>query len=142
MGDKDNWTLEDIAGHDIDNLKTLLKKDTKSYSFTQVHKVVAFAGQALNKALMKHGINLEVAMQMSKDPEEYEDIGSPLEQLMNEKHVRVEERMTYKGLDRWRCGFYVYKDNEIADFIGAPDRKDNTFSPTGIMFVLTTTVDM
>lgn len=142
MGDKDNWTLDDIASHDLDNLQTLLKSDTKQYSFTKVNEVVAFSGQALNKALMKHGINLDVAMQVSKDPEEYEDVGSPLEKIMEEKHVRVEERMTYTGLDRWRCGFYVYKDNEIADFIGAPDKNESPFSPTGIMFVLTTTVDM
>jgi hypothetical protein len=142
MGDKDNWTLEEIAGHDIDNLKTLLLKDTKKYSFQKVEDVVAFAGQLLNTALMKHGINLDVAMQMSQDPKEFEDVGTPLEKLMAKKSVRVEERMQYEGLDRWRCGLYVYKDNEIADFVGAIQKEKNAFSVSGFMYIITTTINM
>jgi len=142
MGDKVNWTLEEIEGHDIDNLQTLLSKEPKDYSFAKVDEAVVFSGQVLNRALMKHGINLEAVMHISKDHEEFDDVSGPLDAIMTEKHVRVETRMNYTGLDRWRCGIYIYKDNEIADFIGAPVRRDGAFSVSGSMFVITTTVSM
>ncbi len=138
MGDKDNWHLGDIESHDVDNLTTLLK-GAKEHQFKTVNEVLAFSGQALNTALMKHGINLQVAEEMSKDKEEYEDIDSPLNRLMAEKRVRVEERMEYTGLDRWRCGLYVYKDNEIADFIGAPVPIESVLM-TNFRYTIRTTV--
>ena len=138
MGHKDDWYLEDIEGHDVDNLSTLLK-GAKDYKFETIVETMNFSGVALNTALMKHGVNLQIAEEMSKDKEEYEDIDGPLNRLMSDKGVRVEQRMEYTGIDRWRCGFYIYKDNEISDFISAPIRTEDVIL-SKYRFTITTTV--
>jgi len=113
-----NRTLEDIKEYDRFNLENLLEK-SKEYKFKDITSVLKFSGECMNAACMKHGINLAVAEAMSK-AQDYEDVGHSVDKMMGEINMRVEPRMAYEGIDRWRCGVYIYKDNEITDFIGAP----------------------
>lgn len=119
-----NWHLEDIEGHDVENLKQLLNKQRHEHKFEKVNQAVMASGILLDKALEKHGISLSVAAQLAKNGGD-EASGQALDQMMKEANVRVEQRMEYKDIDQWRCGIYVYKNNEIADFIGAPTRLEN-----------------
>jgi hypothetical protein len=138
MGDKNNWHLDEIQAHDDDNLRTLINS-AKDHYFEYVTEITEFSGLCLNAALNKHGIDLAVAEQMSKDKESYSDVGAAIDKLLNEKHVRVEPRMHYEGLDRWKCGIYIYKDNEIADWISAPIHLDNIIE-SKYRYTLRTTV--
>ena len=135
-----NRTLGDIEDYDLDNLKYILQ-NVKEMKFTELNQVTEFSGLCMNAALQKHDINLNVAIQMSNDPE-YEDVGAAIDTLMKAKNVRVEERMNYDGEDRWRCGFYIYKNNEITDFIGAPYKEDAVLTFKGFVYVVKTTVKL
>ena len=115
----ENWHLEDIQGHDIANLKRLLEKNRYEHKFEKTTEVIRASGVLLAKALEKHGISLAAAHQFASGDNEAGDV---IDALMKEKNVRFEQRMEYTGIDQWRCGFYIYKDNEIADFIGAPTK--------------------
>ena len=135
----ENWQLEDIQGHDVANLTRLLEKSRYEHKFEKVNKVVEAAGHLLAKALEKHGISLAAATQFAKDEDQSGDV---VEALMQEKNVRVEQRMEYAGIDQWRCGFYIYKDNEIADFIGAPVKFEQTDIIHNYRYKLVATLDL
>lgn len=135
-----NRTLDDIKAYDEDNLGYLLK-NAKNYSFHKRDEVIAASGEAMNRAMQKHGIDLAVAMQFSNEGDA-EAVGNAIDAMMQEKGIRVEQRMDYTGEDRWKCGLYIYKDNEIVDFIGAPDKQANSIAIQGFIYVLKTTVQM
>ena len=116
MGYQDNMHLEDIKSHDQDNLDVILKRRANRRYFKSANKAVKASGQMVANALKKHSIYLKKAMSQGT----IEEAGEYVQKTMNEKHVRVEQRMEYTGEDAWRCGIYVYKDNELSDFIGAP----------------------
>jgi hypothetical protein len=136
-----NWTLGEIEGHDAENLKQLTKKQARTYTFKTVKDVQAFTMEAINKALEKHGISLHTAAEYGMSKGKMDTAGDAFQYLMDEKNVRVEERMQYEGEDAWRCGVYIYKDNEIADFLQAP-RKTKNVIISNELYVVNTTIEL
>lgn len=144
MGSKyqESWTLGDIQDHDVANLKQLLKKNIRIYRFRTTEEVTRFTMEAIHKALEKHGISLKTAYEYGVRHKNLDDAGAAFQSLMDEKRVRVEERMSYEGEDQWRCGIYIYKDNEIADFLGAPRKISETIILTNERYTVKTTVEL
>lgn len=136
----DNWHLEDIHGHDLANLKKLLERKRYEHKFEKVHQAMMASGFLLDKALSKHGISLSMAAQIANGDDEA--AGHALDQLMKENNVRVEQRMEYTDIDQWRCGLYIYKNNEIADFIGAPTRLERQNIIHKYRYQIVATVDL
>jgi hypothetical protein len=135
-----NWTLGAIQGHDIENLKQLTSKSFRAYTFKTVEDVQTFTMEAINKALEKHGISLHTAA-VYATTHNFQDAGAAFQYLMDEKNVRVEERMQYEGESAWRCGIYIYKDNEIADFLQAPRKTENVII-SNELYTVNTTVEL
>jgi hypothetical protein len=139
---QDTWHLADIQGHDVENLKQLLKKKVRTYTFKSIEEVKTFTMQAINTALAKHGISLQTAAEYGMKKGDLDQAGDAFQYLMDEKQVRIEERMDYQGEDAWKCGIYIYKDNEIADFLAAPRPISKTIILTNERFTVDTTVEL
>jgi hypothetical protein len=102
-------TLDDIKKRDILNLETVLeKKGRQQRSFDSADKANQFTGTRLQQILSRLGVPLE-----SRDPE-------LIDLRMQTGNIKVEPRVYNEPEDEWRSGIYVYKDNEIAGFIGFP----------------------
>lgn len=120
-------TLDDIKHRDILNLEVFLNKKTRIYKkFDSLAAAHAFQGQQLCDILKKLGIEVaRAAIDMSYD----------IDKKMEEKNIKVESRIYNEPQpdrldsdpDEWRSGMYVYKDNEIAGFVGFPTFNQRIF---------------
>lgn len=100
-------TLDDLKQRDILNLETVLKKKGRQQkTFETLKEANLFIGIRLKDILSKLGVPLE-----SRD-----DVLVALKMEIN--NVTVEPRIYNTPDDEWRSGIYIYKDNEIAGFIG------------------------
>lgn len=107
----DTDTLDDIQDRDILNLEIILKKKGRQKKHFETRaEAVAFTAHRLNEILEKLGISLDRA----KHDKDY-DIDADMEfrGIEVENRVREEEH-------EWRSGWYVYKNHEIAGFVGHP----------------------
>ena len=102
-------TLEDIKNRDIYNLEVwLLKKGRKTKKFYDLEEANQFVGVRLQQMLTSLGVPLE-----SRDAD-------LIELRMQTGNIKVENRVYTESADEWRSGIYIYKNNEIAGFIGYP----------------------
>lgn len=106
-------TLDDIKARDILNLETFLnKKGRENKKFDSNGSAHAWQGARLVNILRKLGIDV---------PRAAVDKSYDIDKKMAQANIKVESR-TYADNkdDEWRSGMYVYKDNEIAGFVGFP----------------------
>lgn len=105
-------TLEDIKKRDILNLETILKKNGRvKRHFSDMISANEFQGIRLNAILEKIGVSLDRAAK---------DSNYNIEGEIKRLGVRVENRVYQNQDDEWRSGLYIYKDDEIAGFVGHP----------------------
>jgi hypothetical protein len=107
--------LNDIRDRDILNLEIFLKKKIRRYrNFKSSAEAQEFQGRRLEMILVYLGINFQRGM---SDPTYFDNI-------FKQKNIKVENRLyippEHPPEDEWRSGVYVYKDNEIAGFVGYP----------------------
>jgi hypothetical protein len=113
-------TLDDIAKRDIENLEVFLKQMGRmETSFDSAHKAHAFQGVQLCAILKKLGIDV---------PRAAIDKAYDIDDRMKQANIKVESRVYADNKDdEWRSGMYVYKDNEIAGFVGFPTFNETIF---------------
>ena len=105
-------TLDDIRERDIFNLETFLKKKGRiKKTFNYSHFAQEFQGIMFDQILNKLGISMARAC---VDP------FYKIDEIMKAKNIVIENRMYEEPEDEWRSGLYIYKDHEIAGFIGYP----------------------
>lgn len=106
-------TLDDIKHRDIFNLETFLKKKRRIVrTFERRDAALFFQGIRFSQILEKLGISVARAQR---------DVTYQIDEIMKAKNVKVEHRpYPEESEDEWRSGIYIYKDNEIAGFIGSP----------------------
>lgn len=107
--------LDDIKHRDILNLEVFLTKKGRKYrKFHKSADAAEFQGRRLEMILVYLGINFQRGL---ADPTYFDGI-------FKEKNIKVENRAylppEYGPEDEWRSGIYVYKNNEIAGFVGYP----------------------
>ena len=105
-------TLGDIKARDIDNLEHVLKNRTTHY-FEGLAEASMFQNRALFTILARLGMDLKKTGFDEKE----------IDRLLEKNNIRVEHRQyedTEEDKDKWRSGIYIYKDNEIVEFIGSP----------------------
>jgi len=109
MGD----TLGDIKARDIDNLQFLME-NKKVHSYRNPAEAYAAVGEMMRQAALRGGLDLKALMDLSINSD---DGGDMVDEAMAKTGVRIESR-NYEGIDKWREGIYIYKNNEILSFIG------------------------
>lgn len=126
MGDefKDD-TLGDLKARDIENLERVLKDRTR-HLFKSIKEAMMFQNKAVFSVLARLGVDINKTG-LNADS---------IDRLLEKNHVKVENRQ-YEGEDQWRSGIYIYKDNEIADFVGAA-KKALLSGPDGRTWEITT----
>jgi hypothetical protein len=103
----DTDTLDDIKQRDILNLETFLKKKGRQQrSFDKLEEANGFIGVRLAQMLLNLGVPLESCDQ------------GLIDERLKSGNVKVEPRIYNTPDDEWRSGIYIYKDGEIAGFIG------------------------
>jgi hypothetical protein len=103
----DTDTLDDIKARDIYNLEMFLEgKGRQQRSFDTLEEANKFIGLRLAQMLLNLGVPLE-----SRDQ-------GLIDERLKSGNVKVEPRIYNTPDDEWRSGIYIYKDNEIAGFIG------------------------
>ena len=120
-------TLDDIKHRDILNLEVFLNKKTRIYKkFDSLASAHAWQGQRLVDILKTMGIDV---------PRAAVDKSYDIEKIMDDSNIKVESRVYNEPQadkldsdpDEWRSGMYVYKDNEIAGFVGFPTFNQRIF---------------
>lgn len=106
-------TLQDLKNRDIDNLEFILK-NKQIHHFKDGQAAFTASGEMMRLAVLRGGVDLHGIMEMSND---LDAVGEMTQEAMEQNGVRIETR-NYKGVDEWRSGTYVYKNNEILAFIG------------------------
>lgn len=126
MGD----TLQDLKDRDIDNLQYLLEKK-ETHLFKDAQAAFTASGEMVRLAVLRCGVDLHKLMEATDD---LDAVGEMVAEAMEQNGVRIEDRPYRNAIDHWRSGVYIYKDNEIASWIGGITKGEN-----GIGFTITTT---
>jgi hypothetical protein len=124
-------TLDDIKHRDIFNLETFLKKKGRTYkTWEDQDKALEFMGARVSQILATIGLSIE----RSRVDDTYD-----IDKVMKERGVKVESRIYDEKIDpedEWRSGVYIYKDNEIAGFVGYPIYNPRNFKGYQIMYTV------
>jgi len=115
-------TLDDLKSRDIDNLEYSLTKKGKTFVFSRLIDAVAAVGEMMTTALEHCGVHVDAIKEKAVSDQDV--AGILAEELMDRNGVRIESRMQYDGDDAWRRGTYIYKNGEIAYFIGQISRSE------------------
>ncbi|MHC4214847.1 MAG: hypothetical protein ACYSWP_15910 [Planctomycetota bacterium] len=112
--------LDDIKERDILNLEIFLnKKGRVTKKFNSSVEAHAFQGARLVHILRKLGVDI---------PRQQVDPHYNSQEIMDKNNIVVESRAYVdEPEDEWRSGMYVYKDNEIAGFVGFPQFNELVF---------------
>lgn len=115
----------DDAARDLDNLEHRLKHSVMELRPSGIAAAM-FVKDCLDACLKRLGIMVSPTM----DPR-------MIDRQLEGRRVKVERRhpSMYPDSEKWKGGLYIYKDNEIVDFIGEP-----VYSPLSRMFMIRTTV--
>lgn len=104
-------TLDDIKERDIFNLEVFLNKKGRGYrTFEKSIDANEFQGRRVEMIFAFLGVNFQRGL---KEPDYFDNI-------FKEKNMKVENRIYEEAEDEWRSGVYIYKNNEIAGFVGYP----------------------
>jgi hypothetical protein len=104
-------TLDDIKHRDVLNLEVFLNKKGREYKKFQLSSEASeFQGRRVEMIMAYLGVNFQRGL---REPDYFDSI-------FKQKNIKVENRMYEEPEDEWRSGIYVYKNNEIAGFVGYP----------------------
>lgn len=104
-------TLDDIKHRDIYNLEVFLNKKIRRYkTFDLSARALEFQGRRVEMILAFLGVNFQRGL---REPDYFDN-------AFKEKNIKVENRIYEEPEDEWRSGVYIYKNNEIAGFVGYP----------------------
>ena len=107
-------TLDDIKYRDIFNLEVFLNKKGRHYrTFGSSAEAQDFQGRRIETILAFMGVNFQRGL---REPEYFD-------RIFEEKNMKIENRIYQEPdqiEDEWRSGVYIYKNNEIAGFVGYP----------------------
>jgi hypothetical protein len=104
-------TLDDIKYRDILNLEVFLHKKGRVYKkFQMAAEAAEFQGRRIETILAYLGVNFQRGL---REPSYFDNI-------FKEKNIKIENRLYDEPEDEWRSGIYIYKNNEIAGFVGYP----------------------
>lgn len=109
----DHRTLDDMKRDDIDALKALLARKQYEHWFTSAEKALEFIGIALFSFLDRR-LKIKVKPNMVANPGAHKF----LDKLLRKNGVTIEQRPYEEQEDSWRSGLYVYKNDELAAFVG------------------------
>lgn len=113
-------TLDDIKARDILNLETFLNKKGRIHrKFDSSVMAHNFQGRQLCDILKHLGVDV---------PRGAIDKSYDVDEALKKNNIKVESRVCADDPDdEWRSGMYVYKDNEIAGFVGFPTFNETIF---------------
>jgi len=110
---QDNMTLDEIAENDLEMSMDAIK-DANKYGFgNNREKAFLFVRHCMDNTLRRLGI----FMRVPKTEEARKEYAKKLDRVMTEKKIRIENRNRYTGADIWRCGIYIYRNDELVAFI-------------------------
>jgi len=89
-------------------------ENKKVHSYRNPAEAYAAVGEMMRQAALRGGLDLKALMDLSINSD---DGGDMVDEAMAKTGVRIESR-NYEGIDKWREGIYIYKNNEILSFIG------------------------
>lgn len=107
-------TLGDLKHDDVDNLEYVLKHQ-KVMHFKDSKLAFAASGELVRLCVLKCGVDLQKLMALS---ESLDDVGELVEEALANNGIRIETRPYTNPIDEWRSGVYIYKNNEIAGWVG------------------------
>jgi len=108
----DHRLLSDMRRDDLDALKALLARKQVEHWFPSAQKALEFIGIALFSFLDRR-LKVKVKPNMVANPGAHKF----LDKLLKKNGIKIENR-SYDEEDQWRNGLYVYKNEELAAFIG------------------------
>jgi hypothetical protein len=109
-------TLADLKAKDIDNWQHLMKQKGERFFYDKMQTAFGAYGEFLRQALIRVcDVDMRAVINKAKNPDQG---GHILDAALAQKGVQVEERNYKNSTDHDRAGLYVYKNNEIAAFIG------------------------
>ena len=111
-------TLGDLRDRDVDNLEYLMKYKQTHWYKTSEDAFVA-TGEFVRLAVLRCGLDLAAIMNIAEAPEVAEEM---VQEALDKGNIVIETRPYTNPIDEWRSGVYVYKNNEIASFIGGIKR--------------------
>lgn len=100
-----DMTLDEIAANDLEMTKDAIKNANR-YRFGNMVHAANFSAQCLKSTLEYLGIKNPMDM-----------TGKALDRMQKKQRIKIERRNNYKGKDKWRCGWYVYKKDVLVAFI-------------------------
>jgi hypothetical protein len=104
-------TLDDIKHRDIYNLEVFLNKKGRVYrTYPLAAKAAEFQGRRVEMILAFLGINFQRGL---REPDYFDS-------MFKLRNIKIENRVYDEPEDEWRSGIYIYKNNEIAGFVGYP----------------------
>ena len=109
-------TLADLKAKDIDNWQHLMNEKGERFFFPDMQLAFGAYGEFLRQAIIRVcGIDMRRIINKAKNPDQ---AGHLMDRELNKHGVKVEERNYKNEEDINRSGLYIYKNNEIAAFVG------------------------
>ena len=112
---RDKMTFDEVILNDEEMAKYAVK-NSKRYGFTKTNRAQAFVGRCVQMSLNHCGL-----MVVKGTPEII------IQKKMDEAKIQIESRIEdpwgrsfYKDENSWRNGIYIFKNGELAFFIGVP----------------------
>lgn len=141
-----HMTLGEMGERDVDNFG-LLFKDCKHYFFDTLREATVFFGECIRIGFLRvgvgdiHQLKIRIAEGGFKPlaDEEINQFGDHFNKVLIEKGIRWEMRPKSHYPDKEdieRRGFYIFKQNEIAYFIGNPKVMRRSKGPNQSLLIL------
>jgi hypothetical protein len=112
MSYTDKMTLDEIQDNDLEMVKYAVKNANK-HQLRNQRQAAQFVKHCLDITLKRLGVHVNPP----RGQLERARYAKILDQQMEEKKVRIENRNKYTDNESWRNGIYIFKNDELTTFI-------------------------